>query len=910
MGLATVLWAQRPQEIDSLERLVQSRRATDETRLAAHIALAKLYLNINERRALEHARQALPIAQRLKDVRKQALSLYYQASALYYLRLYESSGRFLMQAESLLAYLPADTAIRIQVLNLHATLAEQQGEFLQAKSYYEQALERARLSSDRRLYAMTLINLAELHLGMRLYELAEEAAQEALRAAEATYEKDYVRNALKTLAFVYVKQGRVEEAMALYRRIIALGREVGILEWVQDGYGFAIVQAAQMGLASVDSLLRAAEADLAEKAPILWAKLLNWVASEGFYEVGSLARAKDLYQKALALAEKQDSILAIRVLLNLANLYSRQALYPQAMELLSRARELSEQKGDSALLPMVLTAIGEVYFAQEEWRKAAESFNKAADFAYLAEDPAFPFRIATNLAAVQAKLGNPDAARNLFQESLLLAAEMEDWEAATNACLNLARLEIEQGRLDSALSALQRAEKYAQKVRNPFPLANILLMRGELLAGAGRLPQAVAAYERARALLESLEAYSELAQVYEQLIRLYGRLGQYQKAYPLVFPLIEAIKRTSNEENVRALTRMELEYLHQKEKDAQERQIEAEKLRAEKARQVTWVIIVSAGIVLGAAGVVLLVLYRANRREREINVQLAERNRLIESQKQLLEEKNEALERAKRDIEESILYARRIQLAILPDLKPFQERFPDAFVLYLPRDVVSGDFYYYYPLSDHESLLAVADCTGHGVPGAFMSMIGSTLLNRLAQEEGPKDPAFLLQRLDEELRATLHQALSQDQVKDGMDIGLCYLDERRGQLHFAGARRPLFVFTPEGEFIELKGSRRSIGGDVLQQQIPFEGYTLPLQAGLSFYLFSDGLVDQFGWEQVPGKPPRRTKFLARRLRQLLERIRCLPAAEQKAIIEKVIYDWRADIEQLDDICIVGVRYGG
>lgn len=906
----SALWAQSPQEIDSLERIVQSRRSSEADRLAAHVTLAKLYLNINERRAFEHARQAFLLAQRYKDVRRQILSLYYQASALYYLRLYESSGRFLARTESLLAYQPADTAIRVQVLNLHGALAEQQGDFLQAKSYYEQALEKARSSADKRLYAMTLINLAELHLSMRLYELAEEATQEALRAAEATGEKEYVRNALKTLALVYVKQGRAKEAMALYGKIIALGREVGVLEWVEDGYGFAIVQAAQMGLSGVDSLLHAAEAELAQKAPLLWAKLLNWVASEGFYEVGSLARAKDLYQKALDLAEKQDSTLAIRVLLNLANLYSRQALYPQAMELLFRARELSEKKGDSALLPMVFNALGEVYFAQEEWRKATEAFNKAADFAYLAEDPAFPFRIATNLAAAQAKLGNLTAAQNLFRESLLLATEMEDWEAATNACINRARLEIEQGRPDSALSALQQAEKYAQKVRNPYPLANILLMRGELLARVGRLAQAVAAYDKARTLLESLEAYPELAEVYEQLIRLYGRLGQYQKAYDLIFPLVEAIKRTSNEENVRSLTRLELEYLHQKEKDAQERQIEAEKLRAEKARQVTWVIILSAGLVLGAAAVVLVVLYRANRREKEINAELAERNRLIESQKHLLEEKNEALERAKQDIEESILYARRIQLAILPDLKPFQERFTDSFVLYMPRDVVSGDFYYYYPLSDHESLLGVADCTGHGVPGAFMSMIGSTLLNRLAQEEGPKEPAFLLQRLDEELRATLHQTLSQDQVKDGMDIGLCYVDERRGQLHFAGARRPLFVFTPESEFIELKASRRSIGGDVLQQKVPFEGYILPLQAGLSFYLFSDGVVDQFGWEKVPGKPPRRTKFLPRRLRELFERIHSLPASEQKAILEATLLDWRGDIEQLDDICVIGVRYGG
>lgn len=143
-----------------------------------------------------------------------------------------------------------------------------------------------------------------------------------------------------------------------------------------------------------------------------------------------------------------------------------------------------------------------------------------------------------------------------------------------------------------------------------------------------------------------------------------------------------------------------------------------------------------------------------------------------------------------------------------------------------------------------------------------------------------------------------------------MDIALCLIDTQRKELRFAGAKRPLYLFTPEKEFIELKGSRRSIGGDNLQQETPFEGHSIPLREGMAFYLFSDGIVDQFGWEREPGKPPKRTKFMTRRLRELLSQIHTQPAPLQKKAIENTLLSWRGDIEQIDDICIIGVRYTG
>ncbi|MCX7651820.1 MAG: tetratricopeptide repeat protein [Bacteroidia bacterium] len=903
-------WAQSMREIDSLEQLVRRAKLPDTTYASAYISLAKLYLNINERQAADYARRAFPYAQKNRDIRRQALSLYYQASALYYAGSYDQAMRLLAQSESLTTQLPPDPALLVQVLNLKASLAENIGNTLEAQSLYQRSLELARQSKQPQLINMCLINLSELYLKLNLYELAEESIREAIALAEQNKELYYLRNALKTLSLLYLRQGKQPEALATQRRIISIARNSGIRDWLKDAYGFAIIQALSSGPTQADTLIYEAEKELSSDS-LTWAELLNWIASDGFYAKGAYARAKDLFQVALNIAQRKGaSSLSVRILLNLANIYNAQALYPQAMEHLLEARRICENNGDSTLLPMVLNNLGEIYFNQENWQKASEMFSMAAEYANLAPDTRFPFKVASNLAVVQIKLGNLDAARNLLRESLILAEEAEDWNSAAKACINTARLAFEQSNLSESKKFLQMAFQYARKGRDPYTLAYVYMTEGQLAVSGNQFREAVQAYEEARAILEPLEAYSELAEVYEKLILVYGKLGLYEKGYKYIQPLIQAIHRLSNEENARAMTRMELNYLYQKERQEQERILEAEKLRAEKARQITWVIIISALVLIAAAAGFSLVLYRKNQREREINAELAKRNQLIEDQKTLLEEQKAELEKAKQEIDESIQYAKRIQLAILPDLTPFYERFPEAFVLYLPRDVVSGDFYFYHALSPTQSLLAVADCTGHGVPGAFMSMIGTTLLNRLAQEEGDKDPSIILQRLDDELRLTLHQTLYQDKIKDGMDIALCLIDTSMGVLRFAGARRPLIVFTSEGEMIEIKGSRRSIGGDAIQMEITFESHTIPLRPQMSFYLFTDGIIDQFGWEKINGQPAKRTKFMMRRLRDLLSEKLNLPASRQRAEIEAFLTEWRQDIPQIDDICLIGLRYTG
>jgi len=907
-GLA-LLWGQRHGEIDSLEGLLRRPKVADTTMLSAYTNLSRLYLSVDAAKALSYARRLSERAQKVKDLRRQVLGWYYQAAAHYYLGRYEESDRTLMWAESLFRYLPPDTGILVQFRSLQAAILEGRKEDPAViLSAYQEALSLARQKGEPRLIVMVLNNLADFYLKRGFYDSARPLLEESKSLAEKSGEADHLHDVYARLSEYYRQQGMIDSALVVLRWLEELGKRKGVLKWVHESYAQRIRTALEGGrIEAVDTLLKQGEAHLRGDS-LLLAQFLNEVGSD-LYEKGILNQAKALWEQALAIAEAAPyPVIAIRAYLNLGSLYERQADYPKALENFLHARKLCDKYRDTVRLPMVMMNIGNVYFAQEQYDKALQAYSEAATYAYLAENPDFPARVAANLAVTYANIGDYQTARSLLQESGLLAEAEENWSAAATALINLARIDIERGAYEEALRDLQKAARYVQKSKDPYLLARIHLTRAHIYYQKKSYVNAIQEYEAARPILEDQSAYQELEEVYSKLSELYAQIGQYQKAYQVARKLADTIRRLSNEENTRALTRLEMSYLFEKEKERQAQLLREEQIRAEKARQLTLVVLVSAILVLATAMFGIITLYRANKKEKEANAELARRNALIEEQKRLLEEKNEALERAKRDIEESIQYARRIQMAILPDLSQLYARLPESFVLYWPRDVVSGDFYYFYPISDRISVLALADCTGHGVPGAFMSMIGSTLLNKLSQEEGIKDAATYLERLDEELRATIHNTIGESKVKDGMDIGLCLIDHSQHYMHFAGAKRPLYLFRPDGTFIEIKGTRRSIGGDNLADQVPFENHEIRLEEGMSFYLFSDGIVDQFGWEIAEGKPPRRTKFMPRRLKELLEKIRTLPAAEQKERIEMAIMDWRGDIEQIDDICVIGVRY--
>lgn len=250
---------------------------------------------------------------------------------------------------------------------------------------------------------------------------------------------------------------------------------------------------------------------------------------------------------------------------------------------------------------------------------------------------------------------------------------------------------------------------------------------------------------------------------------------------------------------------------------------------------------------------------------------------------------------------DSLLYAQRIQSAILPDPDLLRSAFGEAFVLYSPKDIVSGDFYWFHR-TDDAWFLAVGDCTGHGVPGALMAMVGTTLLNQIVVEQGLVSPAAILVELDNAVRRLLRQDTDRMEAPDGMDIILCRFGRTGGRLSLAGARRPLYVTTAEGVLTEYRGSRRAIGGRPGKHGLAFDETHLVVQCPVNIYLTTDGLADQ------PGAGHR--KFGTARLRTWLQQVAALPLALQEAQLAALLAEHKGAEAQRDDITLVGVKYLG
>ena len=261
-------------------------------------------------------------------------------------------------------------------------------------------------------------------------------------------------------------------------------------------------------------------------------------------------------------------------------------------------------------------------------------------------------------------------------------------------------------------------------------------------------------------------------------------------------------------------------------------------------------------------------------------------------------EKSMKLETAYKEIRDSINYAKRIQESILPANEMISGVFPGSFVFYRPKDIVCGDFYWFAQKGD-EVLIAAIDCTGHGVPGAFMTVIGNSLLNQIVSEEETTDPAKILTRLDKKLLETFQQH-GQVATNDGMDAAICRYRINKREISFSGAKRPLFLFK-NGELIEFKGNKSPIGSFGHDYDKLFTTHKINMGANDTIYMFTDGLQDQFGGDD--GK-----KFMIKRFRDLLAEIQPMSMSDQNKRLEREMNAWQGIYEQTDDMLMIGIRF--
>lgn len=315
-------------------------------------------------------------------------------------------------------------------------------------------------------------------------------------------------------------------------------------------------------------------------------------------------------------------------------------------------------------------------------------------------------------------------------------------------------------------------------------------------------------------------------------------------------------------------------------------------------------------LILGFVSLLLLLfvflaynIYRNYRIKKEANIRLEEKNRTISAQKDEIEKQHgmvvmqrDQIAYQKKHITDSIIYAKRIQTALLPSLELFSDNL-EHFVLYKPLDIVSGDFYWVAG-KDDKQIIILADCTGHGVPGAFMSMLGVTMLNEIILTRDILMPDQILNTLRKEIMGALKQSVEDDKVKDGMDMSVCLIDFGKSILYYAGANSPLYIVRGD-ELIHYRPDKMPVA--VHYRMNDFTMHTIDLRKGDAFYLMSDGYADQFGG-------PDQKKFMVNRIKETLVKMSDIPMIKQGERLEEIFTEWQGDNPQIDDVTVIGVRY--
>jgi len=296
-------------------------------------------------------------------------------------------------------------------------------------------------------------------------------------------------------------------------------------------------------------------------------------------------------------------------------------------------------------------------------------------------------------------------------------------------------------------------------------------------------------------------------------------------------------------------------------------------------------------------------IYRSYKIKKEANIKLEEKNRTIsaqkdeiEKQKDLAEAQRDQIAYQKKHITDSIMYAKRIQTALIPSLELFSDKL-EHFVLYKPLAIVSGDFYWVSAQGNLQVIIA-ADCTGHGVPGAFMSMLGVTMLNEIVNGKHILMPDQIIENLREGIIKALKQVAEEDSIKDGMDIAVCVVDFEKNILWYAGANNPLYLVRGT-ELIHYRADKMPVA--IHYRMTPFTLQKIDLQKGDAFYIFSDGYSDQFGG-------PKEKKFMSLQLRETLVAMAGKPMLYQGERLNEIFEEWRGDGPQVDDVTVIGVRY--
>lgn len=570
--------------------------------------------------------------------------------------------------------------------------------------------------------------------------------------------------------------------------------------------------------------------------------------------------------------------------------------YPQALSASQAALNNYKTIGDQSGIALSYNDIGVIHYYREEYEKAEEYLDlSGAIFSELKDTAGFAI-YCNNLANVYFERGDGDRALELYEQGYLYDLEQNNLDGQCISLCNIGETHAYLGDFNLAEKKLLSALQIAEDIGDSWTLTVPLMSLGDLYQKTQEFHKANHVLSRCLAITREIEALAEEAETCRLLYEINKTQGNFKQALFYHELLRDLEDRMFNQDSERLMEEMEMEYqvedkqqqIELLNKAAEIKQLTYEKSLDQKQNQQR---ILLFGLVIIV--VILGFIFRGFVVKKKANAQLTKQNQIISGKNEQLHHAYEQIEEKNNEILDSIRYAKRIQSAILPAKSKMTDLFPDSFVLYLPKDVVAGDFYW-LEQKDGKILFAVADCTGHGVPGAMVSVVCNNGLNRSVREHGLTDPGEIL---DQTRKIVLEEfEKSEEQVNDGMDIALCCLDGN--QLHFAGAHNSLWLIKAGTfEILEIKGDKQPVGK--FDHATNFTTHTVKVEAGDRIYLSSDGFADQFGGEK--GKKMKTTNF-----KKLILSNIARSSNEQKVRLNDAFEEWKGSLEQIDDVCVMGI----
>ncbi|MDX1653568.1 MAG: tetratricopeptide repeat protein [Brumimicrobium sp.] len=615
--------------------------------------------------------------------------------------------------------------------------------------------------------------------------------------------------------------------------------------------------------------------------------------------VGTSLAIRGQYEKALEYFKEADKITKItgdiynrsKALSTIAVIYKNQGEYKKALDYNFEALLMAKESKDPDQIALVYSNIGILYKNLEDYDKAIDYYKKSLTLYEQTNNKKHIGRMFNNMGVALKNQKKYDEALIYYEDAIKIAKELNREGDLIGAYTNAANILYTQKKYDEAKEYLLEAAEIGEKNDSKTSLVNVYSSLGLTYLKLGQKKKSLSLFQKMMQYAEEMKSDKFKAEAHENLYEYYSQVNDYKEALYHYKEFIKLKDELNDSETQKAAIEKETEYKYQMKKIADsvafaEQNRMNEQLVKEKEKQLKAT--KNQQIMLGVVAVLILVFafFMYNR----FKVTQKQHN-IIDKQKQIVEHKN-------KEISDSIDYAKRIQDAILPSRHSLTENLKNGFVLFKPKDVVSGDFYWSESFGD-KTYLAVADCTGHGVPGAMLSVICSNALSMVLLEEKVKEPGKILDHTREIIIQKLKK--SGEFVNDGMDISLCAIDKHTHEIKWAGANNGIWIIqnTFSGkELKEIKPDKQPIG--IYDRAQDFTTHSLTLNPGDSIYLFSDGFADQFGGKS--GK-----KYKSRALKKFLLSVFHYSMDEQKELLEKEFESWKGDHDQVDDVCILGVK---